>query len=150
MKIGHENPIKAIIYQWLLPHFQYRNLMRYVRFISWGETQTRRSQGTLTLSYQQAAILNKPVGGKIWLRKDGYISRSTSLLITALMNESCECASANSETLLHPTDRWLQRLPVPDERLPHIQTVQLGHGLLGQDRWRRAKKQTAAKLLALN
>lgn len=88
VKIGHENPIKAIIYQWLLPHFQYRNLMRYVRFISWGDTQTRQSQGTLTLSHQQAAILNKPVGGKIWLRKDGYISGSTSLLITALMNES--------------------------------------------------------------
>ncbi len=44
--------------------------------------------------------------------------------------------SANSEMLLYPTDRWLQGLAVPDERLPHIQILQLGHGLLGQDRQR--------------
>lgn len=44
------------------------------------------------------------------------------------------CVSANKEMLLHPTNRWLQRLAAPDERLPHIEMLQLGHGLLGQDR----------------
>lgn len=71
-----KNPIKAIIYLWLLPHFQYRNLMRYVRFISLGETQ--QSQGTHTLSYQQAAILNKPVGSKIWQRKTYFKEHITA------------------------------------------------------------------------
>ena len=46
------------------------------------------------------------------------------------------CVTANDEMLLHPTDKWLQRLEVPDDRLPHIQILQLGHGLLGQDRQR--------------
>lgn len=46
------------------------------------------------------------------------------------------CVSATSETLLHPPDRWLQRLALPDKRLPHAQILQLGHGLLGQDRQR--------------
>lgn len=54
-----KNPIKVIIFLWLLPYFQYWSLRRYVRFISLGATQMR-------LSYQQAAIPNKPVGGEIW------------------------------------------------------------------------------------
>lgn len=43
------NPLKVIIYLWLLPHFQYRILKRCVR-LSLGETQTGQSRCKHTLS----------------------------------------------------------------------------------------------------
>ena len=91
----------------------------------------------MRLSQQQAAIPNKPVGGEIW--QEWLIDWREHIAAHHSFNERINvsvCVSASEEMLLHATDRCMQMLAVPHERQSRIQIVQLGQGLLGQDRWR--------------
>lgn len=112
----------------------------FSRGLSLGRDSRARQAHTVTIAgrHRQWTCSSKNISKKhrynsqepIWVRLHCWVNK-----------RECRCVLAKNEMTIHHTDRWLQRLEIPQKRLPDIQIVQLGHSFLGQDR-QRVKRHT--------